>query len=154
MFNALRHTDAIRSRETTSWNNAEVTAVLGHKPEVHRRKDLSEFSGVRSPRTQQMEGAPAAALASRHLPAPGRAARMRGKFSPHLMRSNRGWATWTTFNSKASRAALRRRNRRLAQLDSRWTPANGEAAVRTPAQSLPRSKNAWSCAKNAQAPSK
>ncbi|WP_255136305.1 hypothetical protein [Synechococcus sp. JJ3a-Johnson] len=33
----LRHAYAIRARETTTWNDADVAAVMGHSPEVHRR---------------------------------------------------------------------------------------------------------------------
>jgi hypothetical protein len=33
----LRHAYAIRARETTSWSYADVAAVMGHSPEVHRR---------------------------------------------------------------------------------------------------------------------
>ena len=41
----LRHAYAIRARETTTWNYADVAAVMGHSPEVHRRTYLSEISG-------------------------------------------------------------------------------------------------------------
>ena len=41
----LRHAYAIRARETTSWSYADVAAVMGHSPEVHRRTYLSEISG-------------------------------------------------------------------------------------------------------------
>jgi integrase len=41
----LRHAYAIRARETTAWNYADVAAVMGHSPEVHRRTYLSEISG-------------------------------------------------------------------------------------------------------------
>jgi integrase len=41
----LRHAYAIRARETTSWNYADVAAVMGHSPEVHRRTYLREISG-------------------------------------------------------------------------------------------------------------
>jgi len=41
----LRHACAIRARETTAWNYADVAAVMGHSPEVHRRTYLSEISG-------------------------------------------------------------------------------------------------------------
>jgi len=41
----LRHAYAMRARETTTWNYADVAAVLGHSPEVHRRTYLSEISG-------------------------------------------------------------------------------------------------------------
>jgi len=41
----LRHAYAIRARETTSWNYADVAAVMGHSPEVHRRTYLSEITG-------------------------------------------------------------------------------------------------------------
>jgi integrase len=41
----LRHAYAIRARETTSWSYADVAAVMGHSPEVHRRTCLSEISG-------------------------------------------------------------------------------------------------------------
>jgi integrase len=41
----LRHAYAIRDRETTSWSYADVAAVMGHSPEVHRRTYLSEISG-------------------------------------------------------------------------------------------------------------
>ncbi len=41
----LRHAYAIRVRETTSWNYADVAAVMGHSPEVHRRTYLREISG-------------------------------------------------------------------------------------------------------------
>ena len=34
MFNALRHTDTIRTRETKTWNDTDVAAVVGHRPEV------------------------------------------------------------------------------------------------------------------------
>ena len=41
----LRHAYAIRARETTTWNYADVAAVMGHSPEVHRRTYLSEITG-------------------------------------------------------------------------------------------------------------
>jgi integrase len=41
----LRHAYAIRARETTSWSYADVAAVMGHSPEVHRRTYLSEITG-------------------------------------------------------------------------------------------------------------
>ncbi len=41
----LRHAYAIRARETTRWNYADVAAVMGHSPEVHRRTYLREISG-------------------------------------------------------------------------------------------------------------
>ena len=41
----LRHAYAIRARETTSWSYADVAAVMGHSPEVHRRTYLREISG-------------------------------------------------------------------------------------------------------------
>jgi integrase len=41
----LRHAYAIRARQTTTWNYADVAAVMGHSPEVHRRTYLSEISG-------------------------------------------------------------------------------------------------------------
>ena len=41
----LRHAYAIRARETTSWSYADVAAVMGHGPEVHRRTYLSEITG-------------------------------------------------------------------------------------------------------------
>ena len=41
----LRHACAIRARETTAWNYADVAAVMGHSPEVHRRTYLREISG-------------------------------------------------------------------------------------------------------------
>ena len=41
----LRHAYAIRARESTSWSYADVAAVMGHSPEVHRRTYLSEISG-------------------------------------------------------------------------------------------------------------
>ena len=41
----LRHAYAIRARETTTWNYADVAAVMGHSPEVHRRTYLSAISG-------------------------------------------------------------------------------------------------------------
>jgi len=41
----LRHAFAIWARETTSWSYADVAAVMGHSPEVHRRTYLSEISG-------------------------------------------------------------------------------------------------------------
>ncbi|WP_259720247.1 hypothetical protein [Synechococcus sp. CS-1328] len=41
----LRHAYAIRARETTSWSYADVAAVMGHSPDVHRRTYLSEISG-------------------------------------------------------------------------------------------------------------
>ena len=41
----LRHAYAIRARETTTWNYADVASVMGHSPEVHRRTYLSEISG-------------------------------------------------------------------------------------------------------------
>ena len=43
--NDLRHAYAIRARETTSWSYADVAAVMGHSPEVHRRTYLSEITG-------------------------------------------------------------------------------------------------------------
>lgn len=41
----LRHAYAIRARETTTWNYADVASVMGHSPEVHRRTYLSEITG-------------------------------------------------------------------------------------------------------------
>ncbi|MFM9110367.1 MAG: hypothetical protein ACKOPN_07215 [Prochlorococcaceae cyanobacterium] len=41
----LRHAYAIRARETTSWSYADVAAVMGHSPEVHRRTYLSAITG-------------------------------------------------------------------------------------------------------------
>ena len=41
----LRHAYAIRARESTSWSYADVAAVMGHSPEVHRRTYLSEITG-------------------------------------------------------------------------------------------------------------
>jgi integrase len=41
----LRHAFAIRARECTSWSYADVAAVMGHSPEVHRRTYLREISG-------------------------------------------------------------------------------------------------------------
>ncbi len=41
----LRHAYAIRARETTTWNYADVAAVMGHSPEVHRRTYLSKITG-------------------------------------------------------------------------------------------------------------
>ena len=41
----LRHAYAIRARETTTWNYADVATVMGHSPDVHRRTYLSEISG-------------------------------------------------------------------------------------------------------------
>jgi len=41
----LRHAYAIRARESTTWSYADVAAVMGHSPEVHRRTYLSEISG-------------------------------------------------------------------------------------------------------------
>jgi integrase len=41
----LRHAYAIRARESTSWSYADVAAVMGHSPEVHRRTYLREISG-------------------------------------------------------------------------------------------------------------
>jgi integrase len=40
----LRHAYAIRARETTTWNYADVAAVMGHSPEVPRRTYLSEIT--------------------------------------------------------------------------------------------------------------
>jgi integrase len=41
----LRHAYAIRAREHTTWSYADVAAVMGHSPEVHRRTYLREISG-------------------------------------------------------------------------------------------------------------
>ena len=41
----LRHAYAIRAREGTTWSYADVAAVMGHSPEVHRRTYLREISG-------------------------------------------------------------------------------------------------------------
>ena len=41
----LRHAYAIRARESTTWSYADVAAVMGHSPEVHRRTYLREISG-------------------------------------------------------------------------------------------------------------
>jgi integrase len=41
----LRHAYAIRARECTTWSYADVAAVMGHSPEVHRRTYLPEISG-------------------------------------------------------------------------------------------------------------
>jgi integrase len=41
----LRHAYAIRARESTTWSYADVVAVMGHSPEVHRRIYLREISG-------------------------------------------------------------------------------------------------------------
>ncbi len=41
----LRHAYAIRARETTSWSYADVAAVMGHSPKVHRRTYQSEITG-------------------------------------------------------------------------------------------------------------
>lgn len=42
----LRHDYAIRARESTTWSYADVAAVMGHSPEVHRRTYLREISGA------------------------------------------------------------------------------------------------------------
>ena len=60
----LRHAYAIRARETTTWNYADVAAVMGHSPEVHRRTYLSEIT----------EEQTKASLAKRMLLEPGAAA--------------------------------------------------------------------------------
>jgi integrase len=60
----LRHAYAIRARETTTWNYADVAAVMGHSPEVHRRTYLSEIT----------EEQTKASLARRMLLEPGTAA--------------------------------------------------------------------------------
>ena len=41
----LRHAYEFRARETPSWSSADVAAVMGHSPEVHRRTYLCEISG-------------------------------------------------------------------------------------------------------------
>jgi integrase len=60
----LRHAYAIRARETTTWNYADVAAVMGHSPEVYRRTYLSEIT----------EEQTKASLARRMLLEPGTAA--------------------------------------------------------------------------------
>ena len=60
----LRDAYAIRARETTTWNYADVAAVMGHSPEVHRRTYLSEIT----------EEQTKASLARRMLVEPGAAA--------------------------------------------------------------------------------
>ena len=60
----LRHAYAIRARETTSWSYADVAAVMGHSPEVHRRTYLRKITGEQTKASLSMLSSFSSSLSS------------------------------------------------------------------------------------------